>query len=353
MNASSGSGLWPRRISTGRLRADLRPKNQRSSGPRSSLRVKGRTCSGRPSPSETRSVVVEHAVRLLERVLELVALEDVVVVPRLSRRVLRVHARPTAHIAALLRSIQTTMRSSAPASSNPWSSRSAKRDAVDARSGMSARIQSPPMGGSADFIRNLFSFLFATLEPGGPARGVRDPRARARAARSPRSSTTRTSRTVSRRTRAAGCSTTRIDPRDRRGRRRSARDARAARPRARLRARARARSAAAPAATSHAAMPFDLKTTMSSADSRPGELAGDDLLQLVHLEPVEDAALDRLDQVARLEPRLLDRVAADERGALEHDVVELARAPGRSRRPRRRARPGRATRRGAPGPSRS
>ncbi len=49
-------------------------------------------------------------------------------------------------------------------------------------------------------------------------------------------------------------------------------------------------------------------------------------MQLVHLEPVEDAALDRLDQVARLEPRLLARVAADEARALEHDVVELAAA---------------------------
>ena len=48
--------------------------------------------------------------------------------------------------------------------------------------------------------------------------------------------------------------------------------------------------------------------------------------ELVHLEPVEHAALDRLDQVARLEPRVLERVAADEGRALEHDVVELARA---------------------------
>ena len=65
---------------------------------------------------------------------------------------------------------------------------------------------------------------------------------------------------------------------------------------------------------------------MSSGELRPGDLARDDLVQLVHLEPVEDAPLDGLDQVARLEPRLLDRVAADEDGALEHGVVELARA---------------------------
>ena len=65
---------------------------------------------------------------------------------------------------------------------------------------------------------------------------------------------------------------------------------------------------------------------MSSSDCAASHLARDDLLELVHLEPVEDAALDRLDQVARLEPRLLARVAAHERCALEHDVVELARA---------------------------
>ena len=46
----------------------------------------------------------------------------------------------------------------------------------------------------------------------------------------------------------------------------------------------------------------------------------------MHLLPVEDAAVDRLDQVAGLEPRLLDRVAADEDRPLEDDVVELSRA---------------------------
>src|SRR5439155_15160666 len=56
------------------------------------------------------------------------------------------------------------------------------------------------------------------------------------------------------------------------------------------------------------------------------QLSGDDLLQLVHLEPVERARLDRLDQVGRLDSRLLERVAADERGTLERDVVELATA---------------------------
>ncbi len=48
-------------------------------------------------------------------------------------------------------------------------------------------------------------------------------------------------------------------------------------------------------------------------------------MELVHLEPVEDAARDGLDQVARLLLRLLDRVAAHEGGAVDHGVVELPR----------------------------
>src|SRR5712691_1439120 len=59
----------------------------------------------------------------------------------------------------------------------------------------------------------------------------------------------------------------------------------------------------------------------------PAQLVGDDVLQLVHLEPVEDAALDGLDQIAGLELRLFARVAANEGCALEHDVVQLATAP--------------------------
>ena len=48
-------------------------------------------------------------------------------------------------------------------------------------------------------------------------------------------------------------------------------------------------------------------------------------MQLVHLEPVEDAALDGLDQIAGLHLALVERVAADEDGAFEDRVVELAR----------------------------
>ncbi len=72
---------------------------------------------------------------------------------------------------------------------------------------------------------------------------------------------------------------------------------------------------------------------MSLVRLTPGDLARDDLLQLVHLEPVEDSCGDRLDQVARLELRLLDRVAADEGRALEDGVVELP--PARDVRARR------------------
>ena len=79
----------------------------------------------------------------------------------------------------------------------------------------------------------------------------------------------------------------------------------------------------APTARSHAAIPFDLKTTMSSGSRAPAHLAGDDVLELVHLEPVEHAPLHRLDQVAGLELRLLARVAAHEGGPFEHRVVEL------------------------------
>ena len=46
-------------------------------------------------------------------------------------------------------------------------------------------------------------------------------------------------------------------------------------------------------------------------------------MELVHLQPVEDTRRDRLDEVAGLAPRVGDRVAAHEGGALEDDVVEL------------------------------
>ena len=62
---------------------------------------------------------------------------------------------------------------------------------------------------------------------------------------------------------------------------------------------------------SHGAMPFDLKTTTSVVGLTSRQHAGDDLVQLVHLEPVELPCGDGLDEVARLELRVLERVAAD------------------------------------------
>ena len=60
----------------------------------------------------------------------------------------------------------------------------------------------------------------------------------------------------------------------------------------------------------------------------PGQLAGDHLVQLLHLEPVENSLLDRLDQVARLLPRLLAGVAADEGRARSSTALSSSRALG-------------------------
>ena len=73
----------------------------------------------------------------------------------------------------------------------------------------------------------------------------------------------------------------------------------------------------------------------------PGRrLGGDHLPKLVHLEPVEDATLDRFDEIAGGRPRIGEGVAADERRPSEHGVVELARLPAhRAGRADDRARP--------------
>ena len=165
------------------------------------------------------------------------------------------------------------------------------------------------------------------LVGGGPCRGLRDPRALPRAnARRDHGGPLRAEPPHAR-----GAAP---PARPARGRstpsaRASARPRAARRPRPRApapaRARARARRPRPRPRGPTAAIPFDLKTTMSSSRCASAQLAGDDLVQLVHLEPVEDAGRDRLDQVAGLAPRLLARVAADERRPLEHDVVELPR----------------------------
>ncbi len=67
-----------------------RPKNQRSRGLSSSSRTNGRTCSGRAVLLGDADVVLQRRVRDLERVLELVPFEDVVLTARLvARPVLR------------------------------------------------------------------------------------------------------------------------------------------------------------------------------------------------------------------------------------------------------------------------
>src|SRR5436189_899167 len=87
MNASSGSGLWPRRMRMRRA-TYLRPPSRRLVRPseepaleraeqllaQERLRVDRATVS-----LEHAHVVLEHVVRMLERVVELVALEDVLV----------------------------------------------------------------------------------------------------------------------------------------------------------------------------------------------------------------------------------------------------------------------------------
>ena len=90
---------------------------------------------------------------------------------------------------------------------------------------------------------------------------------------------------------------------------------------------ARARPARAATARSHAASPLDLKTTTSSADARPGDLAGDDVLRAPARSSQSSKPLRRLDQVARL---VLGLLAASRRqtnaARSQHGVVELARA---------------------------
>ena len=58
----------------------------------------------------------------------------------------------------------------------------------------------------------------------------------------------------------------------------------------------------------------------------PDDLLRDDLVQLVDLEPVEHARRHGVDQVAGLDPRLLEPVATHEARSLQDDVVQLSAA---------------------------
>ena len=188
------------------------------------------------------------------------------------------------------------------ASSTPSTTRSANRPRRRRRAFTAATIQSPPWRGfgTSSAARSRSSSRAAG---GGAGRGVRHPRAPPRpvARRDPRRPL-RHEPPARREQIAAAARPARHHPR---GRRRRSHRARAlAEQRLELAADAalaRELDHARADGESQAAIPFDLKTTMSSSDARPWTLAGDDLLQLVHLEPVEDAALDRLDQVARLD----------------------------------------------------
>ena len=81
----------------------MRPKNQRSSGPRISLRLNGWMADGRAVALGDARVVLERLVRVVERVLQLVALEEVVLRAGLvARAVLRVDRAADRPDAALL-----------------------------------------------------------------------------------------------------------------------------------------------------------------------------------------------------------------------------------------------------------
>src|SRR5580765_5801203 len=67
--------------------------------------------------------------------------------------------RPTAQIAPALRSIQTTIRSSRPASSTPWSTRSANQPRSEET--CTLRLYNRFVPRQARLMRNPFSFLFA------------------------------------------------------------------------------------------------------------------------------------------------------------------------------------------------
>ncbi len=121
-------------VALGRAAQDYsRPKNQASSGFSSSSRVNGRRCSPAAVLLGDGQVVLERRVRLVESVGELVPLEDVVLGARLARtsRCSGSTARPTAQTPPSFRSIQITTVSASPASSTPWSTRSAKRPRSD------------------------------------------------------------------------------------------------------------------------------------------------------------------------------------------------------------------------------
>src|SRR3954447_5320333 len=195
--------------------------------------------------------------------------------------------RPTAHIAPALRSIQITIRSSLPASSTALIVRSANLPAFELR-----RIWQEYDRDAQAFQRPPQPVLVPlhALVVGGACCGLRDPRARARphAAGDP----PRSVRSEPPLAAAAGAVARprRHHPRDRAGHRRLG--ARLAADRLETRsdpALARAherRSADGPVPGGD---PVRLEEDDVGVRLTPAQLARNDLLQLVHLEPVEHA----------------------------------------------------------------
>src|SRR5215208_1089492 len=230
--------------------------------------------------------------------------------------------RPTAHTAPALRSIQITIRSSLPASSTALIVRSANLPAFELR-----RIRQEYGRDAQPFQRPPQPVLvpLRALVVGGTCGGLHHPRARARAdaAGDPR----RPLRPQPALAAAAGpvARPRRHHPRDRPGHRRLGAGLAAGRLEPRPDAalpRALQRGSADGHVPRGEAVRFEQDDVAVRLTTR--QRARDDLLQLVHLEPVQHAVFDGLDQVARLEPCVVDGVATDERRALENRVVELS-----------------------------
>ena len=180
-------GHQPQRV--GELLANLyRPKNHRSSGPSSSSRTNGLTFSARPSASETTTSSSRASFAAVERVRELVALNDVVVATGLvAPPVLRVappglpptarqagarsrsqpaRRRPvvdTVHLAlreSPRRSLLHCCDSNQESSTKPGLCPRAALSATRRRAGLpQTLLGSRPWPGSSSFLRNPFSFF--------------------------------------------------------------------------------------------------------------------------------------------------------------------------------------------------
>ena len=322
------------------------PKKRRSSGSSSSSRRNGFTLPSRPSLSETTTSSSSVAVRRLQRVVELVADEDVVLLVRLGRGAeLLVHRpadRPDRTGAPLdpdhdpllapgvVPSIQDAL--------DVDPSRVSGLHPVEYTNRAPATcVESVAVARVLTRFKGMFSFLFTRTKAEEVVaeyvirehhRGrtlddiLEDPYVtnRLKPEQSGGCSTGRTSSTPS-----ATTSSPRTPPPRRR---------QSSRPTPRSRASSTTR---APAARSQAAIAVRLEDDDVGVGRPALDLAGDDLLELVHLEPVEHAALDRLDQVSRLVLRLLAASRSRRTPRARAPRCRARAATDRSRRRRRRA----------------